>query len=195
MARVAHNTTFGVYGATALTYRYVNPHNFSVAAGGQYSSFGRVAAEVRPSWSCEVEAGTLSVEALGHYVAQGDVDNFALGMGVGLKGDKVWVQVGYYARRYLLGGDAISEPFNLYYNFGVEVLRESNGWDLSFALTNALPYELERHYQPSMVGIAKWHLTPRLAFAVDLAYKYTGIFHVASGYYQLYTNFGICYKW
>lgn len=195
VGRAAHNTTFGGYVATSLTFEHTTSGPWAVMAGGQYSSFGKAVAEVRPSWSYDTKVGILSVEALGHCAAQGRGKNMALGLGVGLRGGSAWAQVGYYARHISLGGSSIAEPFNLYYNLGVELLRGVEEWELSLALTNSLPYELERHYQPSLVVAAKWHLNTLWALTFDATYKPTGMFHISSGYYQSYVNLGICYKW
>jgi hypothetical protein len=193
--RVGNNATFGNFSAVTIEAEHNFGANFSLKGGILQSSYGRFVTEARPTYSRNVGFGTLHFEGLVHYTAQSNHNTYALGGGVGLTTSHFFATVGYYYRTLGNATDRINEPFNLYYKFGVSCLEQIEDWDLLVTFSNSHPLELERHYQPSLTIDGWWHLSERLGATLGVSYKPTGIFHISTTYYQLFANFGVCYKW
>ena len=169
--------------------------NFAIDGGAQYNTIGRVGVAARPKYSHDLLFGRLSGEVLFDYTNQGRVNSYAIGCGASLDIRDLWVTMGYYHRTMALGGDMLYEPFNIYYELGVRCLPKVEQWDLNFILTNSRIFELERHYQPSVVLEGWWYPLNRLGVQVGINYKPAGMFHISSDYYQLYANIGVCCRW
>lgn len=194
-ARVGNNAAMGDFSAITLKGEHNFGANFSLEGGILQSSYGRVATEVHPAYRHNVGFGTLHFEGLAHYAAQNSLHTYALGGGVGLTTKHFFASFGYYFRALGSASERLTEPFNLYYEFGVSCLPEVEDWDLMVTFSNSHPLDLDRHYQPSLAAEGVWHLSERLGATLGICYKPTGIFHISTDYYQLYTNFGVCYKW
>ena len=194
-ARVGNNTAMGNFSAITLKGEHYFGSNFSLEGGILQSSYGRLATDVRPTYHHKVECGTLHFEGLAHYATQSSLHTFALGGGVGISFEHFFASFGYYFRTLGGASETLTEPFNLYYKFGVNCLPEVEDWDLLVTFSNSHLLDLDRHYQPSLAAEGMWHLSDRLGATLGICYKPTGIFHISTVYYQFYTNFGVCYKW
>lgn len=194
-ARVGNNATFGNFSAFTIEAEHHFGANFSLKGGLLQSSYERLAAEIRPSYRHNLDFGTLHIEGLMHYATQNSHNTCALGGGVGLTTSSFFVTLGYYFRTLGNTSDTLTEPFNLYYKFGVSCLPKIEDWDLLITFSNSHFLELERHYLPSLAIDGWWYPSERLGATLGLCYKPTGIFHISTTYYQLYANFGVCYKW
>ena len=193
--RVGYNAAMGVFGASGLTAEYNLPQYFMVRGGVQYNSIDRFAAEVRPAYFHDFSFGRLHGELLLHYNLQSGINNICAGAGVGLTMRHLWVNVGYYYRAMTSGGQSLTEPFNIYYELGVNCLPNIERWDLLVAVTNASLYDLERVYQPTLQLDAVWYPTTSMGVKWGIAYKFAGMFNLSNDYYQTYIHFGISYRW
>lgn len=194
-ARVGHNATFGNFSAVTLKAEHNFGANFSLRGGIFQSSYERFATEVRPAYRHELDFGTLHFEGLMHYATQSNHNTCALGGGVGITTSHLFATLGYYFRTLGNATERLTEPFNLYYKFGVSCLPDVQDWDLLVTFSNSHLLELDRHYLPSLTIDGWWHLSEKMGATLGLSYKPTGIFHISTTYYQLYANFGVCYKW
>ena len=193
--RGGNNATFGNFSAITIEAEHNFAANVSLKGGLLSSSYERMAAEMRTSYRHDLGFGVLHLEGLMHYAAQSSHSTHALGGGVGLTTSRLFVTIGYYFRTLKNSTDRLTEPFNLYYRFGVSCLPNNPDWDLMLTFSNSHFLELERHYQPSLNIDGVWHLSEKLGATLGLSYKPTGIFHISTTYYQLYANLGVCYKW
>lgn len=193
--RVGYNAIFGVYSNSSATIHYSMPRHFMMRGGLQYSSIERITAEVRPACFYDLDFGRLSAELLLHYDIQNSINNLCTGVGVGITTQYVWVNIGYYYRYMLSDGYYLDEPFNLYYEVGVNCVPRTTQWDLTVTLTNSSLYDLERLYLPSLQLDALWYPATALGMRVGVAYKLAGMFHISNDFYQAYINFGISYRW
>lgn len=189
------NAAFGGYGALSLEGGYDFANNVALRGGVMWSTIGRTAVELRPAYSCELDWGVVSAQALVHYTNQANINNFAVGAGVGWSSDIFFCNLGYYYRTFGGVGGRINEPFNLFYEVGVRMLRNVEHWDLQVALTNSEMFELERHYAPSLVAQCRWSVGESLDVLFGFNYKPSGTFHMSSDFYQLQFKTGLCYRW
>lgn len=194
-ARGGNNATFGNFGALSLVAQHQFGGNTTLCGGIMQTSYNRFSAEVRPSYAIELPFGRLHFEALLHYTAQSSHHNYAIGGGVGVHFRHLWATLGYYHRTLRSGGERLTEPFNLYYEFGASLLPSVQGWDLTAIFSNAHLFDLERHYLPSLAIDGWWYPSEKVGVRLGACYKPTGIFHISTDYYQLYTNLGVCYRW
>lgn len=194
-ARVGNNVALGNFSAVTLEAEHNFGSNISLKGGILQNSYNHFATEVRPSYHHNLDFGILHFEGLMHYATQSNHHTYALGGGVGLTTSRLFITFGYYFRALGNTTERLSEPFNLYYKFGVSCLPEIQDWDLLVTFSNSHFLELERHYQPSLAIDGWWHLSEKLSTTLGFCYKPTGIFHISTTYYQLYANFGVCYKW
>lgn len=190
-----NNTLFGTYSALSIEARRVVGNHFLVRGGGQYNSYSRVAAEVRPAYYHDFDFGRLSAELLLGYVAQSKIDNYTVGGGATLDARPLWVTLGYFHRTMVRGGDTLIEPFNIYYELGLRALPRSEKWDLNIVFTNSRMFELERHYQPTYAIDGWWYPTQRVGVLLGINYKPAGMFNMSSDYFQLNAKLGVCYRW
>ncbi len=194
-ARGGNNATFGNFTALSLVAHHTLESNFALEGGIQQSSYERFSAEVRPSFRHNLGFGDLELEALAHYATLNNIHTYALGVGVGITTTHFFATAGYYFRALRSSPSCLSEPFNLYYEFGVSCLPSLMDWDLRLSLTNSRMFDLERHYQPSLYVDGWWYPSERMGVTLGVCYKPTGVFHISSDFYQLYANIGLCYKW
>ena len=193
--RVGNNATFGNFGALSLVTQHDFADNLALKGGILATTYERFSAEVRPSYHHSTPFGTLHFEALLHYTNQSNMGNFALGGGVGIRTNRLWVTFGYYHRTLQSGGERLAEPFNIYYELGVNCLPSLTDWDLTVALSNSRFMDLERHYLPSLAVDGWWYPSQKMGITLGIHYTPTGVFFISSDYYQLFTNIGVCYKW
>ena len=185
----------GYYGSLLIAGFHSLDKCFSVKGGVQCNTGRRFAVEARPSYFHDFAQGRLHAEALLHYAPHSTIHNCAVGCGVGFRARYVYVTMGYYYRAIASGGESIVEPFNIYYEFGVDCLPSIAGWDLAFSISNSRLLELERHFQPSFSIDGWWHPSARIGVTLGVSYKPAGMFNITSDFYQLYSNIGVCYKW
>lgn len=193
--RGGNNATFGNFGALSLVAQHNFADNFTLKGGILSTTYERFSAEVRPSYHHNLPFGTLHFEALLHYTDQSNMGNFALGGGVGIRTNRLWAKVGYYHRTLQSGGERLAEPFNLYYEFGVNLLPSRPDWDLMVVLSNSHFLDLERHYIPSLTVDGWWYPSQKWGIRLGAHYTPTGVFFISSDYYQLLANIGVCYRW
>lgn len=189
------NALFDGFAALSVEAGYEAQNYFAVNGGAQYSTIGRVAAELRPRYFHDFSFGRLCGELLLGYASQSSMHNYVVGCGAWLDMKSVWAKLGYYHRTLVLCGDRVAEPFNICYELGVRCLSRLERWDLNLIITNCRLFEVERHYQPSFVVDAWWHPLDRLGVTLGVNYKPAGMFNITSEFYQLYANVGVCYKW
>ena len=193
--RTGHNSSFGGFGAVSVETVQNFDCGFLLSGGAQYNTIGRTALEARPAWSVNYNWGVVSAEALLTYRHLASVNSFAAGAGASISGKWVGFKLGYYYHMYGHGGESIKEPFNLYYEFPVNLLPMVEAWDLQLAITNSEIFELERHYQPTFIAQCRYDLNERLGFSMGIGCKPAGMFHLSADYYQSFLNLGVCYKW
>lgn len=194
-ARGGNNATFGNFGALTLAAQHHFEGDFSLKGGVLTTSYERLSAEIRPAYRLQLPFGTLRFEALLHYTDQSNMGNFALGGGVGIRTNRLWATLGYYHRTLESSGDRLAEPFNIYYELGVNCLPSLADWDLTVALTNSRFLDLERHYLPTLAVDGWWYPYEKMGVTLGIHYTPTGVFFISSDYYQLLTNIGVCYRW
>lgn len=190
-----NSAVWGWYGAVGLGAEYSLPQYFAVRAGVQYNITNRLVAAARPAFIYHFPSGRLHVEALCHYTMQHSAQSLCLGAGVGYTSKYIWCNAGYYYRTLGVQSLALAEPFNIYYELGVNCLPDVECWDLMVAITNSNMYDLDRHYQPSLKVDACWYATSSLGVMWGARYKPAGMFNVSSDYYQFSINVGVVYKW
>ena len=191
-----NSAVWGRYGAVGMSAYYSLPQYFAVQGGVQYNITNCVVADVRPAFIYHIASGRLHIEALCHYtMVQHSAQSLCFGAGVGFTGKYIWCNAGYYYRTLGISALTVAEPFNIYYELGVNCLPNVESWDLTVAVTNSNMYDLERHYQPSLQVDACWHTTPSLGLLCGVRYKPAGMFNLSSDYYQLSVNVGVVYRW
>ncbi len=193
--RCGYNASFGWYGTAAFTAQYSLPHFFHLKGGIQYNSIQRIAAEVRPAYFYDFECGRIHAEILCHYNRQGAINTICVGGGIGFTMPYIWANLGYYYRCFGYETLSLQEPFNIYYELGVNCLPKVEKWDLMIAATNSTLYDVERHYQPSLVVKSWWYPTSSVGIMLGAAYKPAGMFNISSNHYQTYINVGVQYRW
>lgn len=190
-----NNAVLGYFGALSVEAQHSLKKSFSVKGGVQCNTSGKFVAEARPAYFYDFAKGRLHAEALLHYAPSSGIHNLAFGAGVGFTARYVNMILGYYYRTITAGKESIVEPFNLYYELGVNCLASIPSWDLVLSISNNRIFELERHYQPSFSIDGWWYPRKKMGVTLGVSCKPAGIFNISSNYYQLYTNIGICYKW
>ena len=193
--RGGNNATFGNFGAISLVAEHNFGEQFTLKGGILSTTFDRFSAEVRPSYEIKTSFGALHFEALLHHSSQSSLQTSALGGGVGVRSEHLWATFGYYCRTLGSRGEMLTEPFNLYYEFGVNCLPMLPEWDLKATFSNSRIFDLDRHYLPSLSIDGWWYPSNKVAVRLGASYTPTGIFHISSDYYQLYTSLGLCYRW
>lgn len=193
--RVGNIATFGTFGALTVEGNHHFNNSLAVEGGVMHTTYERTVAEMRPSYSLDVPFDTLHFEALLHYAGQNGINNYVVGGGVGIEVGHFWATAGYYHRTLQSGSDHLAEPFNLYYSFGVSCLPQVEDWDLEVEFSNSRLLLLDRHYLPSLAVDGWWHYSDKVGVNLGVCYTPTGIFHISSDFYRLYTTLGVCYKW
>lgn len=190
-----NSAVWGWYGAVGVDAQYSLPQYFAVRAGVQYNITNSLVADARPAFIYHFPSGRFHVETLCHYTLQHSAQSLCLGAGVGFTAKYIWCNAGYYYRTLGVQSLALAEPFNIYYELGVNCLPDVESWDLTVAITNSNMYDLDRHYQPSLQVEACWHATSSLGVMWGIRYKPAGMFSISSDYYQFSINAGIVYRW
>ncbi|MBO7231418.1 MAG: hypothetical protein J6V20_08465 [Bacteroidaceae bacterium] len=190
-----NNMALGNFVALSIDANTVPCKSFSLKGGLQYNFSSDFVAEVRPAYFYDLPKMRLSVEALVHYQPLNNIHNVAAGGGFGLRTRYLWATLGYYHRSITSGKSRFCEPFNLYYEFGVNVLPSVEICDLMFSISNSRIFDLERHYQPSLIVDCMLYPIEKWGVVLGACYKPAGMFNLSSDYYQFYANIGVCYKW
>lgn len=193
--RGGNTAPFGGFAAASVDVDHCFENSFAISGGVQYNSIGRTAAEIRPAYLFELEYGSVSANALLHYSYQSSINNFAAGLGASYSCSWLFITVGYYFRQYGCNSSRMTEAFNLFYEGGFKCLPNMDEWDLNLYVTNCELFELERHFQPSLMLQGWWYPNEWLGVNMGVSYKPTGMFGIASDYYQLYGSTGLCYRW
>lgn len=190
-----NNVALGYYAALSVEAHHCFQEGFSITGGAQYNNKGHFMTEARPAYFHKFVAGVMHVETLLHYILKSNIHNYAFGAGIGFTARYVYLKLGYYYRAFAIGSSIISEPFNIYYEFGVSCLPRLPKWDLKVSISNSRIFELERHYQPSLFVDAWWYPSKRTGVTLGVSYKTAGMFNMSCDYDQFYINTGIHYKW
>lgn len=193
--RVGNSAPFGGFVAASLEAEHSLERYFSITGGALYSTIGKTAVELRPSYFHDFECGRLSAEILLHSSNLSSFTNIAIGSGIGFKSKWVDAKLGYYYRMYGNNSGWLNEPFNIYYELGINCLPMFENWDLRLSMTNNEILELERHYQPSFIIQGWYYPGDRIGVTLGLNYKPAGMFNASTDYYQLQSKVGICYRW
>jgi hypothetical protein len=189
------NAVTGYFGAFSVEGFHSLEKNFSVKGGVQCTTNGNFAVEAHPSYFYDFASLRLHVEALLHYAPQSTFHNIAVGVGLGFRARYIHMTLGYYHRTIKSGNDRLDEPFNIYYELGVNCLPSIARWDLVLSISNSRLFELERHYQPSFGIDGWWYPSERIGVTLGLSYKPAGMFNITSEFNQLYSNLGVCCRW
>lgn len=193
--KAGDNASFGFFSSfsAAIDHRFAD--DFSLKGGAQYNTIGRTALELRPHHSFSLWDLDLYTESLFHYANQSSINTIAAGLGLGYSSSYLSVFIGYYYRHFFAKESNWAEEANLYYKFCLSLIPFKETSDIFLYVTNSEMFELERHYQPSLV-IQYWkYINESLGIGLGLSYKPAGMFHLTSDYYQTYLNFGLCYSW
>lgn len=189
------NQTYGLYGGAALSSSFDVCGFLEFDSSVRYSSFGRTALDIRPSWFMPLPSGRLSAGVLAHYVYQNHTDDFCFGAGAGLELRWFRADLGYYCRIMSAGGSSVTEPFNLYYEFAFSCLPDVENWDLHAILSNCRPAQLERLHQPCVALECIFYPSSSVGIVLSADYRRTGILHVSSMFYQFYGSLGVKFRW
>ncbi len=189
------NQTFGLYGGASVSSSFDACGFLEFDSALRYSSFGRTALDIRPSWFRDLPFGRLSAGVLAHYANQNRTDDFCFGAGAGLELRWFRADLGYYYRVMSAGGGRVAEPLNLYYEFAFSCLPEVEKWDLHAILSNCRPAQLERLHQPCIVLEGVFYPSSDIGIILSADYRRTGILHVSSTFYQFYGSLGIMLRW
>ena len=193
--RTGHNSSFGGFAAFSLETAHNFGQNIQLSGGVQYSTIGRTALELRPSYTIDYLWGRMSAETLLSYRNLSTLNSYAFGLGTEISIRWLTLKLGYYYHLYGHVGERIKEPFNIYYELSAELVPTLESWDIHLIITNNEIFELERHYQPTFIAQCTHELTESLVLTMGTGYKPTGMFHLSADYYQYFLNLGLCYKW
>ena len=123
------------------------------------------------------------------------VNSLAIGVGAKAYLGRLSAKLGYYYHLYGNQACMITEPFNISYEFCVDILHKMENWALDLILTNCEPFELERHYQPSYIAECHHDFVKNLSLSIGIGYKPAGTFNISPDYYQSFIKTGLCYRW
>lgn len=193
--RAGDNAAFGGFAAASITANRTFCGDFSVRGGMQYNTIGKTALEASPAYNLPFEWGKLAVEAMLSYNNLSSINSFAIGAGARLDSRSLGARLGYYYRLYCGGGDKIKEPFNVFYELRVHLLKKIVDWNLDLVITNCEVFELERHFQPSFIAEGTFYPMSKLGISFGIGCKPSGMFNMSADYYQSYLKTGVCYRW
>ena len=193
--RTGHKASFGRFDAISAEARGIINENIILHGGAQYSSIGKVAAEARPSYFHDFGWGCISGEAILSYTVIASINSFAVGAGAGFSSKWLSARLGYYYHIFGGKGGQIEEPFNIYYEFCINLIPMIEKWDLKLTATNNEIFELDRHYQPTFSTTCSYF--PRQDFGIHMRIgcKPAGMFHMSADYYESYLSLTVCYRW
>lgn len=193
--RAGHNAALGSFTAFALQTQQILCDDFLLDAGVQYNTIGKIAVEARPSYDIHFHCGKLQSEAMIAYSNFSSINSLAIGAGAKAYFGRLSAKLGYYYHLYGNQANMITEPFNIYYEFCVDILHKMESWALDLILTNCEPFELERHYQPSYIAECHHDFGKNLSLSIGIGYKPAGTFNISADYYQSFIKTGLCYRW
>jgi hypothetical protein len=193
--RAGHNAAFGGFAAMSVeTYQTIRG-GLAISGGVQYNTIGKTTLEARPAYTIGFDWGRLTPELLLTYTDLASTGSFAAGAGLGADFGRVSAKLGYYYHTFGGHGGWITEPFNIYYELNVHLLKKVEDWKVDLTITNNEMFELERHYQPSFIAWCCHYPTDRLGISFGIGCKPAGMFHMSADYYQTYIKTGVCYRW
>jgi hypothetical protein len=193
--RAGHNAVFGNFSAVALQTQQILGDDFLLDAGVQYNTLGKIDLEARQSYDIHFDWGELLPEAMVAYSNFSSINSLAIGAGAKAYFGRLSAKLGYYYHFYGNQANMITEPFNIYYEFCVDILHKMESWALDLILTNCEPFELERHYQPSFIAECHHDFGKNLCLSLGVGYKPSGTFNISADYYQSFIKTGLCYRW
>ena len=193
--RAGHNVVFGGFAAISFETKQTFRNDFDISGGIQYNTIGKTALEARPAYAINFDWGKIVPELLLAYTNFASINSFSAGAGVLGDFGMISAKLGYHYHIYGGYGGKIIEPFNIYYECILHLLRKPDNWKLDLVITNNEIFELERHYQPSFIVESFYYPTNRLGISFGIGYKPAGIFHLSADNYQSYIKTGICYRW
>lgn len=193
--RTGHSNLSGGFAAVSAEARGIISEKFIIHGGAQYNTIGKVAVEARPSYFHDFDWGRVSAELLLSYTNFASINSFAAGAGAGISSNWIYARLGYYCHVYGGRGGQITEPFNIFYEFGVSILPMIEKWDLKLLVTNNEIFELDRHYQPTFSAVCSYFPRHDLGIKMGIGCKPSGMFHLSADYYESYLKVGICYRW
>lgn len=193
--RGGDNAVFGAFGSASLDFKHNFGDAFALRGGAQYNTIGQVTTEIRPTFVYELKDLDLKAVAILNYTHQQSISAAAAGLGVGVSGRVVSATVGYFYRQFVAENDKVTEPINYFYELAFSCLPSIEDWDLLVKFTNSEIFEVERQYYPTYMIQGWWYPQDILGFNFGLNYKPAGMFNMSVDFYQLYANFGLCYKW
>ena len=193
--RAGDNVAFGGFAAASVMATKTFCTDFSVSGGIQYNTIGKTALEVSPAYNLPFEWGKVSVEAMLAYSNLSSINSYAIGAGTRIDSKSLSGRLGYYYRLYCGGGDKIKEPFNVFYELCVHLLKKIEDWNLDLVITNCETFVLERHFQPSFIAEGTFYPMSKLGISFGIGCKPSGMFNMSADYYQSYLKTGVCYRW
>ena len=193
--RAGYNAAFGGYGALSLETTQTFRKGFAINGGVQYNTIGKTALEARPAYAINFKWGKIAPEVLLAYTNMSSVNSFAVGAGLGGDFGGVSAKLGYYYHTFGGQGGKITEPFNIYYELSVHLLRKVENWKMDLTITNNETFDLERHYQPSFIAECFHYPTDKIGVSFGIGCKPSGMFHMSADHYQTHIKTGVCYRW
>lgn len=193
--RAGHNAALGSFTAFALQTQQIFGDDSRLDTGVQYNTLGKIALEARQSYDIHFDWGELLPEAIVTYSNLSSINSLSIGAGAKAYFGRLSAKLGYYYHLYGNKSGKISEPFNIYYEFCVDIFHKIEKWALDLILTNCEPFELERHYQPSFIAECHHNFCKNLCLSLGVGYKPSGTFNISADYYQSFIKTGLCYRW
>ena len=203
MAEYSYNTTWGHHGNFDIqALMPFNPH-FEMEAKLQFSTANVYTGVVQLRPKFELPVGELFLETDMAYraIARNKLGDITAALALGYRMDYVSVTLGVYGRvlddwtrSWYSNETFIAEPFNLLYRVEVFCRPQNNFWNLSFLITDAEDYQLERMWEP-LFGAAAWYDVNehwRLNFAAQC--KPAGMFNLDATFYGATFRTGFSYR-
>ena len=203
MGEYSYNTVWGHHGNLDMQALLpFNPH-FEMEAKVQLSTANVYsgALQFRPKF--ELPVGEMFIETDIYYraIARNRMSDITAALGVGYRMDYVSVTLGVFGRvlndwnRDWHSNDSyMVEPFNLLYRVEVFCRPQNNNWNLSFMISNADDYQMERMWQ-LLFHVGAWYDVNehwRLHFGAQC--KPTGMFHLNAEFYGATFRTGFSYR-
>ena len=194
-AFAGHNASHGMFGgAEAAAFYDISP-SWELMGALRYSSYSKVAADIRPAFTHDFKFGGLRVEAIAQYSRMASINDICAGVTAGLHTKWVWFSAGYCYRMFCSEGDTLHEPVNLLYELGFSFLPDVDRWDLRFIISNSRMARVERAFQPSYILECEYSPTDNLGIILSADAMRAGIFNIASVHYQSLLSIGVRYRW
>ena len=203
MGEYSYNRTWSHHGN--IDVQALLPFNpyFEMEAKLQLSSANVYsgALQFRPKFGLPVGEMFLETDILYRALARNRLSDMTAALGVGYRMDYVSVTLGLYCRvledwdRDIHTDESyMVEPFNLLYRLEVFCRPQDNPWNLSFMVSNADDYQLERMWQPLFMIGAWYDPAEHWRVLMGVECKPTGMFHLDASFYGITARAGFTYK-